>query len=266
MSHLEFLLQVVWPTLRVTVASVTDQWAAMSVAGPRARDTLQAAFPHLDLSNTALPFMGVLDTQGSGALEGVALRILRLTFSGELAYEIFTPTHHGLAVWEHVMEAGKPWQMRPYGLEALGSLRIEKGHVVGSEMDGRTTLDDLGAGKMASKTKSFWGDALRHSPHLARDNRPTLVGLEAVDAHEPPSNGSILFFADDVVQGHGRGHVTSTTFSKSVGKAIALGLLQGGTTHVGKEIIATSPTQGRKYRLRVVEPCFLDAEGARYRV
>jgi sarcosine oxidase subunit alpha len=238
----------------------------MSVAGPRARDALSAAFPHLDLGNTALPFMGVLDTQGSGALEGVALRILRLTFSGELAYEIFTPMHHGLAVWEHVMDAGKPLQMRPYGLEALGSLRIEKGHVVGSEMDGRTTLDDLGAGKMASKTKSFWGDALRHSPHLARANRPTLVGLEAVDANEPPSNGSILFFADDVIQGHGRGHVTSTTFSQSVGKAIALGLLQGGTAHVGQEIIATSPTQGRKYRLRVVEPCFLDAEGARYRV
>jgi len=266
MSHLEFLLQVVWPTLRVTVASVSDQWAAMSVAGPRARDALQAAFPHLDLSNAALPFMGVLDTGGSGPLDKVALRILRLTFSGELAYEIFTPTHHGLVVWEHVLEAGTPWKMRPYGLEALGSLRIEKGHVVGSEMDGRTTLDDLGAGKMASKTKSFWGDALRHSPHLARPNRPTLVGLEAVNDQEPPSNGSILFFTDDVIQGHGRGHVTSTTYSQSVGKAIALGLLQGGTTHIGKEIIATSPTQGRKYRLRVVDPCFLDPEGARYRV
>ena len=119
---------------------------------------------------------------------------------------------------------------------------------------------------MASKTKSFWGDALRHSPDLARPNRPTLVGLEAVDDQEPPSNGSILFFADDVIRGHGRGHVTSTTYSQSVGKAIALGLLQGGTTHIGKEIIATSPTQGRKYRLRVVEPCFLDPEGARYRV
>lgn len=266
MSHLEFLLQVVWPTLRVTVASVTDQWAAMSVAGPRTRDALQAAFPHLDLSNSALPFMGVLDTVGSGALAGVPLRILRLTFSGELAYEIFTPTHHGMAVWEHVLEAGKPWNMQPYGLEALGSLRIEKGHVVGSEMDGRTTLDDLGAGKMASKTKSFWGDALRRSPHLAQDKRPTLVGLEAVNDKEPPSNGSILFFADDVLKGHGRGHVTSTTYSKSVGKAIALGLLQGGTQHVGEEIVATSPTQGRTYRLRVVDPCFLDAEGARYRV
>ena len=266
MSHLEFLLQVVWPELRVTVASVTDQWAAMSVAGPRAREALQAAFPHLDLGDAALPFMGLLDTQGSGALDGVDLRILRLTFSGELAFEIFTPTHAGLRVWEHVLASGQPWQMRPYGLEALGSLRIEKGHVVGSEMDGRTTLDDLGAGRMASKTKGFWGGALRHSPHLARPDRPTLVGLEAVDANEAPSNGSILFFTSDAIRGHGRGHVTSTTFSKTVGKAIALGLLQGGTAHLGEEVIAASPATGRQYRLRVVEPCFIDPQGARYRV
>jgi len=266
MSHLEFLLQVVWPELRVTVASVTDQWAAMSIAGPRTREVLQAAFPHLDFADAALPFMGLLDTHGTGALADVQLRILRLTFSGELAYEIFVPTHHGLAVWEHLMEAGKPWQLRPYGLEALGSLRIEKGHVVGSEMDGRTTLGDLGAGRMASQTKDFWGKALAQSEHLQKPNRPTLVGLEAVDPAQPPSNGSILFFADDAIQGHGRGHVTSATFSKTVGNAIGLGLLQGGTAHVGQEIVAASPATGRQYRLRVVEPCFIDPQGARYRV
>jgi sarcosine oxidase subunit alpha len=92
------------------------------------------------------------------------------------------------------------------------------------------------------------------------------VGLEAVGKDDSPSNGAILFFADDAIQGHGRGHITSTTFSKSVGKAIGLGLLEGGVAHVGKEIIAASPTQGRQYRLRVVDPCFLDAEGVRYRV
>ena len=266
MSHLEFLLQVVWPELRVTVASVTDQWAAMSIAGPHTREVLQAAFPHLDFADAALPFMGLLDTQGQGPLAGVALRILRLTFSGELAYEIFVPTHHGLAVWEHLMEAGKPWQLRPYGLEALGSLRIEKGHVVGSEMDGRTTLGDMGAGRMASQTKDFWGKALSHSPHLQKSDRPTLVGLEAVDPAQPPSNGAILFFADDEIRGHGRGHITSTTFSKTVGKAIGLGLLQGGTAHVGQEVVAASPATGRQYRLRVVEPCFIDPQGVRYRV
>ena len=269
MSHLEFLLQVVWPELRVTVASISDQWAAMSVAGPRVRDVMRSAFPSLDFSNEAFPFMGVLDAklEGAhyGALQAVTVRIIRLTFSGEMAYEVYTPTHLGRAVWDHLMEAGKPQKLQSYGLEALGSLRIEKGHVVGSEMDGRTTLDDMGAGKMASQLKSFWGDALRHSDVLTRPDRPTLVGLEAVDASEPPNNGAILFFANDEIKGHGRGHITSTTYSKHVGKAIALGLLQGGKAHIGQTVVAASPVHGRQYRLKVVDPCFLDAEGARYR-
>jgi sarcosine oxidase subunit alpha len=265
MSHLEFLLQVVWPELRVTVASVSDQWAAMSAAGPKVRDVMRAAFPGLDFSNEAFPFMGVLDATLEGALAGVKVRIIRLTFSGEMAYEVYTPTHHGRAVWDHLMQAGKPWNLGSYGLEALGSLRIEKGHVVGSEMDGRTTLDDMGAGKMASQLKPFWGDALRRSENLARTDRAALVGLEAVDANEPPNNGAILFFANDEIKGHGRGHITSTTYSKHVGKPIALGLLQGGTSHVGQIVVAASPVHGRQYKLKVVEPCFLDPEGNRYR-
>ncbi len=265
MSHLEFLLQVVWPELRVTVASISDQWAAMSVAGPKVRDVMRTAFPGINFDNQAFPFMGVVDATLEGALAGVKVRIIRLTFSGEMAYEVYTPTHHGRVIWEHLLASGKPWNLRTYGLEALGSLRIEKGHVVGSEMDGRTTLDDVGAGKMASQLKPFWGDALRHSENLQRKDRPTLVGLEAVDANEPPNNGAILFFADDEIKGHGRGHVTSTTYSKQVGKAIALGLLQGGTSRVGQIIVAASPVHGRQYKLKVVEPCFLDPEGNRYR-
>ncbi len=266
MSHLEFLLQVVWPELRVTVASVSDQWAAMSLAGPRVRELLRAAFPRIDFSNEAFPFMGVVDTTlTEGPLKGLTLRIIRLTFSGEMAYEVYAPTHAGRAVWEHLMHVGKTWDLQPYGLEALGSLRIEKGHVVGSEMDGRTTLDDLGAGGMASKLKPFWGDALRRSENLVRADRPTLVGLEAMDPNEPPNNGAILFFADDEIKGHGRGHITSTTYSKVAGKAIALGLLQGGKSRIGQTVIAASPVHGRQYPLRVVDPCFLDPEGERYR-
>jgi methylglutamate dehydrogenase subunit C len=209
--------------------------------------------------------MGVVDATLEGGMAGVKLRIIRLTFSGEMAYEVYTPTHHGRAVWEHLMEKGKPWQLDSYGLEALGSLRIEKGHVVGSEMDGRTTLDDVGAGKMASSVKPFWGDALRHSQNLQRAERPSLVGLEALDPKQPPNNGAILFFADDAIQGHGRGHITSTTYSKQVGKSIALGLLQGGTSRIGQTVIAASPVHGRQYPLKVVAPCFIDPEGNRYR-
>jgi sarcosine oxidase subunit alpha len=265
MSHLEFLLQVVWPELRVTVASVSDQWAAMSVAGPKVRDVMRAAFPTVGFDNEDFPFMGVVDATLEGALASLKVRIIRLTFSGEMAYEVYTPTHHGRVVWEHLLDAGKSCNLQAYGLEALGSLRIEKGHVVGSEMDGRTTLDDVGAGKMASQLKPFWGDALRRSENLQRTDRPTLVGLEAVDANEPPNNGAILFFADDAIKGHGRGHITSTTYSKHVGKAIALGLLQGGTSRVGQIVVAASPVHGRQYKLKVVEPCFLDPEGNRYR-
>jgi len=266
MSHLEFLLQVVWPDLRVTVASVSDQWAAMSIAGPKSRDVLMAAFPDIDFRTETLGHMGLRDADLGGPLAGIRVRIIRLTFSGELAYEVYTSTHFGRRIWEHLIERGKPWNLRPYGLEALGSLRIEKGHVVGSEMDGRTTLDDMGMGKMASTVKPFWGGALKRSENLVRDDRPTLVGLEAVDAKEPPNNGAILFFSTDAIQGHGRGHVTSTTFSPTLGKAIALGLLQGGTHHIGQEVIAASPVHGRQYRLRVVDPCFLDQQGERYRV
>jgi sarcosine oxidase subunit alpha len=237
----------------------------MSVAGPKVREVFRAAFPNVDLRDEAFPFMGVLNTQLTGALAGVPVRIIRLTFSGEMAYEVYTPTHHGLAVWQHLVATGKPWNLQPYGLEALGSLRIEKGHVVGSEMDGRTTLDDLGAGKMASSTKPFWGDALRRSPNLVREDRPTLVGLEALQESEPPNNGAILFFADDVIKGHGRGHITSTTYSHTVGKSIGLGLLQGGLRRVGETVIAVSPVHGREYKLKVVQPCFIDAQGERYR-
>jgi methylglutamate dehydrogenase subunit C len=260
MMHLEFLLQVVWPDLRVTVSSSTDQWAAMSIAGRDSRRILEAAFPGVDLSASALPHMGLIDTEAGG----VRLRIIRLSFSGELAYEVYTPTHHGLPVWEHIMAAGQAWGLRAYGLEALASLRIEKGHVVGSELDGRTTLADVGMGKMASSLKPYWGQALSQSPNLVRGNRPTLVGLEAIDADQAPTNGSILFFENDEIKGVGRGHITSTCYSAELGKSIGLGLLQEGAARIGSTVIAAAPVLGRQYRLKVVSPHFLDPQGSRY--
>lgn len=266
MSHLEFLLQVVWPNLRVTVASVSDQWAAMSLAGPKVRDLLRKALPQINFDNEAFPFMGAIDSVGTGALEGMPIRVVRLTFSGELAYEIYVPTHFGQTMWSHLFTVGAEFNLKPYGLESLGSLRIEKGHVVGSEMDGRTTLDDLGAGAMASKTKSFWGDTLRRSENLARNNRPTLVGLEPVNPSDVVLNGAILFFPDDEIKGHGRGHVTSNAYSAEVGAHIALGLVQGGKSKIGQEVVAVSPVRNSIIRLKIVDPCFLDAAGERYRI
>jgi methylglutamate dehydrogenase subunit C len=133
MSWLEFLLQTAWTDLRVQVVSVTDRWAGMSVAGPRARAALGLAFPDVDVSNAALPHMGVREVE----IEGMPLRLLRLSFSGELAYELYVPAGSGIALWERLLERAAPLGLKPYGLEALASLRIEKGHVAGLELECR---------------------------------------------------------------------------------------------------------------------------------
>ncbi|WP_287207863.1 2Fe-2S iron-sulfur cluster-binding protein, partial [Mesorhizobium sp.] len=156
MSRLEFLLDTAWPDLRVAVTSVTDEWAAMSVAGPKSRDVLAAAFPDLDVSNEALPHMGLLEEKYCDR----PLRIIRLSFSGERAYEIYAGASMGKEVWWQLIEAGAPFGLKPYGVEALGTLRIEKGHVASPEIDGRTTLDDLGLGRMIGRRSGFVGGVL----------------------------------------------------------------------------------------------------------
>ena len=138
MSRLEFLLQTAWSDLRVNVTSLTDQWAGLCVAGPKARSALELALPGAHLADAELPHMGCTEIRWSD----IPVRILRLSFSGELAYELYVPADYGVAVWEHLLRAAAPTGIRPYGLEALASLRIEKGHVAGLELDRRTTLDD----------------------------------------------------------------------------------------------------------------------------
>jgi methylglutamate dehydrogenase subunit C len=153
MSHLEFLLQAVWTDLQVQLVSVTDEWAGMSVAGPKARAALELALPGQDFSDAALPHMGCREV----SVDGAPLRILRLSFSGELAYELYVPADRGTLLWERLLERAAPLGLRPYGLEALASLRIEKGHVAGLELDHRTTLDDLGLGRMAGEGQGLCG-------------------------------------------------------------------------------------------------------------
>ena len=262
MSWLEFLLQTAWPELRVQVVSVTDAWAGMSVAGPRAREALERALPGVDVSNDALPHMGVREV----VLDGVPLRVLRLSFSGELAYELYVPATRGISLWEHLLAAAAPLGIKPYGLEALASLRIEKGHVAGLELDHRNTLDDLGLGKLASGDKAYVGRALRARPALQAEDRWSLVGLECLDAGARLRGGSILFASGDAIAGHGRGYVTSVTFSTVLGKTIALGLYQGGLRHRGEEIVCAFPLKGETVRARIVSPVFIDPEGTRLHV
>jgi heterotetrameric sarcosine oxidase alpha subunit len=261
LSRIEFLLQTVWTDLRVHVTSVTDEWAAMAVAGPKARAALQLALPGKDLSDARLPYMGCLELEN----DGVPLRLIRLSFSGELAFEVYTPAGYAVALWEHILSAAAPLGIRPFGLEAVASLRIEKGHVAGLELDHRNTLEDLGLGRMASKGKAYVGRELRQRPMLRTPQRWSLVGIECLESGKTLRGGSILFAATDKVEGHGRGYVTSVTWSTELRKFIALGLYQGGPTHTGEEILCAFPLKGELVRARIVSPMFIDPKGERLR-
>lgn len=261
MSWLEFLLQTAWPDLRVHVTSVTDEWAGVAVAGPKSRSALEKALPAHDLSNDALPHMGCLDLEH----HGVPVRLMRLSFSGELAYELYVPADYGTALWEHLLASGESFGMRPYGLEALASLRIEKGHIAGAEVDPRLSLGDLGLGRMARHEKPFVGRE-RSALHSATSGRPSLIGLECLEPGKRLRGGAILFAATDEIRGHGRGYITSVTWSAALGKLIALGFYAGGLAHLGEEIVCASPVYGEDVRARITSPVFLDPKGERLHV
>lgn len=260
MSWLEYLLQCHWTELDVQLASLTDEWAGMAVSGPKSREALQLAFPLVDVSQEALPHMGCRDF----LLDGVRVRLLRMSFSGELAYEVHVAADHAIALWEHILRAAAPLGIRPYGLEALASLRIEKGHVAGLELDHRNTLDDLGLGKMASREKDYVGRAMRFRDDCQSPERWSLVGLELLEPDKKLRGGSILFAADDEIKGHGRGYITSVTWSTELQTFIALGLYKGGLRHQGEEIIAAFPLKDEQVRLKIVSPHFIDRDGARF--
>jgi len=257
MSWLEFLLDVAWPELRVSVMSVTDEWAGMSVAGPHSRAVLAAAFPEIDLSNEALPHMGLVE----GTFRGSRLRIIRLSYSGERAYEIYIGASQGLAAWEHLLAKGSEQGLKAYGVEALGALRIEKGHVAGPEIDGRTTLADLGMGRMVAKRTGFVGDMLSRRSAFSAPHRPRVVGLECAESGKRLRGGALLFAPGEAHRGHGRGRITSTTFSPELGRSIGLGLL--AADFPGDEVVAVYPTKNEVVRARVVSPVFIDPAGER---
>jgi sarcosine oxidase subunit alpha len=259
MSWIEFLLQTAWTDLRAQATSVTDDWAAMSIAGPSSRAILAAALPELDLSPDALPHTGVL----SGERAGRPLRIARLSYSGELAYEVYVAASAGAATWQHIMDVGEPFGLRPYGVEALGSLRVEKGHVAGPEIDGRSTLDDLGLGRMAKQRRSFVGSVLRQRPALLETGRPRLVGLECLEPARRLHSGAVLFDPGEPASGHGRGRITSVTWSPTLGRSIALGFYGGEGDMEGREVVAVHPIRNESVRARIVSPVFLDREGSR---
>jgi sarcosine oxidase subunit alpha len=198
---------------------------------------------------------------------GVPARLYRLSFSGELAYEIGVPARFGDSLVRRIMEAGAAFGIAPYGTEALGVLRIEKGHPAGAELNGQTSAPDLGLGKMVSAKKDFIGRFMAAREALTDPARPTLVGLRPVDPADRLRAGAHLIPRDaEPIAANDQGHVTSIAFSPSLGHWLGLGLLARGPSRHGEIVRAYDPVRGGDVLVEVVPPCFIDPDGERLRV
>ncbi len=261
MAFLEELLQTRWQSLRVHVTSVTDAWAGVALAGPRSRDVLAAsvAAPAI-VSNENLPFMGVIDATLAG---DIPCRIARISFSGEMAFEVYVPADYGPAMMDILAQEVERHAGCLYGLEALGTLRIEKGHVTGAELDGRVSVDDAGLGRMASPKKSYIGSAMRHRPALTQTDRPQLVGILPVDRTATFNAGAILCRQEEI-SGMGEGWDTAVTHSPVFGHWIGLGFVAGGhEAFTGKTLVAADPVREGNVEVEVVSPHMYDPDGER---
>jgi len=259
LDWMEEWLQNEWPSLRVRLTSVTDQWAAIAVVGPRSRNVIHSLFPHLASGAESFPFMAIREAE-TGA---IPVRLHRITFSGELAYELWTPSWYGLAMWEAVMLAGEPLGIMPYGTEAMHVLRAEKGYIIcGQETDGTVTPQDLGMSWVVSKKKPFIGQRSHSRSDTARPDRRHLVGLLPLDRDELLPEGAQLVLDSNVtVPANMVGHVTSSYRSAALGRTFALALLQSGRERIGATVYA--PLNGHTIAATITDPIFYDKENVR---
>jgi methylglutamate dehydrogenase subunit C len=264
-SHLEFCLQVLWPDLDVRMASISEQWAQIALAGPNARKVLEKIVDDpAAVANEALPVMGAKEAKLMG---GIAGRVFRLSFSGELGFEVAVPARHGEKLAEAMMAAGKEFGITPYGTEALAMMRIEKGHVSGPELNGQTTVADLGLGKMASKKKDYIGRVLFERPDLTDENRLGYVGIVPVDKRNVLRAGTHLMpLGAAVAVANDHGFVSSATQSPTFGHAVGVGFLAGGAKRIGEKMRAYDPLRGGDFEVEICSPYFYDPQGERTRV
>ena len=260
--NMEFAHQCLWPELDVQLISTTDAWAQIAVAGPRSRELLSRIVDDFDISNEAFPFMACSELT---ICKGLRARLFRISFSGELAYEIAVPARYGHALMERLMEQGRDLGATPYGTEALAVLRIEKGHAAGAELNGQTTAAMLGLVKMVSAKKDSIGAVMSRREGLAKDTR-RLVGLKPVNGAMQVRAGSHLFTKGaEQNLSTDQGWVTSSCYSPHVGCYIALGYLVNGDTRQGEIISAANPLEGQEFDVEVVSAHFVDPEGVRLR-
>jgi len=261
MTHLEFFHQTVWPELDVRYVSVTDEWAQMAVAGPKARAVL-AGIVEDDLSDTAFPFMAARPVTLKG---GLRARLYRISFSGELAYELGVPAGYGEAVADALMEAGRAHGICAYGVEALNVMRIEKGHVTHAELDGRVIADDVGLGRMTPSSKpDYVGKRLLDRYGLKAADRHQLVGLKPVDPKGDLKAGAHILKPDvSPTTAADQGWISSACYSPQLGHMIALAFLKSGRERMGEKVIVWDRLRGLETEAIICPTVFIDPENGK---
>ena len=263
-AHMEEWLQTEWWDWKVYVANVTEHYAQFAVAGPKARAVLEALGPDFDVSKDNFPFMAWAD----GALGNLPVRVFRISFSGELSYEIAVPASQGRALWDNLLEAGKPHGITPYGTEALHVLRAEKGFImIGDETDGTVIPQDLGLTWAISKKKEdYLGKRAQERAHMTDPHRWKLVGLETVDGSVLPDGAyAVADGSNENEQRKTQGRVTSTYYSPTLKKGIAMGLVLHGPDRMG-EVLDFPRVDGEIVQARIVDPVFYDKVGEKQNV
>lgn len=262
--HMEFARQCLWPDMDVQLISTTEAWAQYAIAGPNARKLLQKIVdPAFDLSNDAFPFMACGEITVCG---GLRARLFRISFSGELAYEIAVPTRYGDALIRRLMQEGAEFDVTPYGTEALGVMRIEKGHAAGNELNGTTTARDLGMGRMVSDKKDSIGAVLSRREGLNEPDGLRLVGFRPKNQQARVLAGAhLLELGADMTAANDLGYVTSACYSPNLQSYIAIGFLKSGENRMGDVLRAASPLTGDDTEVEIVSAHFIDPEGERLR-
>ena len=262
--NLEFARQCLWPGLDVHLISTTDGWAQFSVAGPNSRSLLRKVVdPEHDISNEAFPFMACSELTVCG---GIGARLFRISFSGELAYEVAVPAGYGNSMMRVLMEAGEEFGAIPYGTEALGVMRIEKGHAAGNELNGQTTAHNLGLGRMVSQRKDCIGNVLSRRPEMVRHDAVRLVGFKPVDrSKELRAGAHFITKGAEPTTGNDQGWMSSVAHSPMLGHHIGLGFIRSGADRMGERVIAADPLRGGSVEVEIVSPHFYDPEEERLR-
>jgi sarcosine oxidase subunit alpha len=262
LAWLEEWLQTEWRELEVYCTSVTEQWATIAVSGPESRRLLAELAENIDLAPDAFPHMSVRE----GGVRGVPARVFRISFTGELGFEIQVPASRGLAVWEACIEAGAKYRITPFGTEAMHVLRAEKGYIItGQDTDGTVTPDDLGMHRIVAQQKAdFIGKRSLARADMQRPGRKQLVGLLPELASELLEEGAqIVADPHQPIPMTMIGHVTSSYMSPSLGRSFALALVKDGRARIGERLYV--PMLDRTIAVTVTEPVFVDQEGARLR-